>query len=160
MESFVEQPLAPTLSGFAMARVLCDIRNHARIEDHLPIARGINAAIEVEIRAFQYEARLFCYVRQCVQTIWKQDHSRFIDWSDWAWCEHLAILVRNGDDVLALLVFVPRVPNAIAPFFATVWVPSPCSTLVSRCFSAARCCTLAMNACHSNPSSAHVAKAL
>jgi putative transposase len=53
MDSFVEQPLAPTLSGFAIARVLFDIRNHARIEDHLPIARGIKAAIEVEIRAFQ-----------------------------------------------------------------------------------------------------------
>src|SRR5882724_9569050 len=137
MDSFVEQPLAPTFSGFEIARVLFDIRNHARIEDHL-----------------------FCYVLQCFQTIWKQDHIRFIDWSDWAWYEHIAILVRNGDDVLALLVFVPRVPNAIAPFFATVWVPSPCSTLVSRCFSAARCCTLAMNACHSDPSSAHVAKAL
>jgi hypothetical protein len=44
-----------------------------------------------------------------------------------------AMLVDDGDDFLPLLMFVARVPDAIAPFLATVWVPSPCSTLVSRC---------------------------
>src|SRR6266481_7447217 len=67
------------------------------------------------------------------------------------------MVVCNGDDFLALLVFVAREANPIAPFLATVLVPSPCSTLVSRCFSAARCRTLATNARHSDPSSAHLA---
>src|SRR5882672_11395995 len=67
------------------------------------------------------------------------------------------MVVDDGDDFLALLVFMPRVPNAIPPFLATVLVPSPWSTLVSRRFSAARCRTLAMNACQSEPSSAHLA---
>src|SRR2546421_363788 len=121
MDRFVEQPLAPTLGGLAITRVLFDIRNHARIEDHLPIAFGIKAAIEVEIRAFQDEARLFCDVLQRVQAIWKQSHIRFIDWSDWAWRQHIAIVVRNGDDFLALLMFVPRIPNTIAQF--ALWSP-------------------------------------
>src|SRR4029434_6217478 len=47
--------------------------------------------------------------------------------------------------------------NAIAPFLATVLVPSPWSTRVSSCCSAARCRTLAMNACQSDPSSAPLA---
>src|SRR5215510_13090959 len=160
MDRFVEQSLAPTLGGFAMTRVLCDIRNHASIEDHLPIALGIKAAIEVEIRAFQYEARLFCDVLQCFQTIWKQHHIRFIDRSHWAWRQHIAMIVRHGNDFLTLLMFVPRIPNPIAPFLATVLVPSPCSTLTSSGFSAARCLTLAINACQSDPSSAHLAKTL
>jgi hypothetical protein len=35
-------------------------------------------------------------------------------------------------------VFVAGVANPIAPFLATVLVPSPCSIQRSRCFSAAR----------------------
>src|SRR5215510_9801277 len=67
------------------------------------------------------------------------------------------MIVDDGDDFLPLLMFVARVADPIAPFFATVLVPSPWSTLISRCFSAARCRTLATNACHSDPSSAHFA---
>jgi len=72
----------------------------------------------------------------------------------------VAMIVDDGDDFLPLLMFVSRVPDPIAPFLATVLVPSPWSTRVSRCFSAARCRTLAMNACQSDPSSAHFAKTL
>src|SRR6266545_7401902 len=67
------------------------------------------------------------------------------------------MVVDNSDDLLAFLVLVARVANAIAPFLATVLVPSPCSTRRSRCFSAERWATLATNACHSDPSSAHLA---
>src|SRR6267143_6607856 len=67
------------------------------------------------------------------------------------------MVVRDGDDFLALLVLVAGVANPIPPFLATVLVPSPWSMLVSRCFAAARCRTLATNACHSDPSSAHLA---
>src|SRR5499433_3130035 len=67
------------------------------------------------------------------------------------------MMVGDGNDLLALLVFVAREANAIAPFLATVLVPSPWSTLRSSCFSAARCRTLATNACQSDPSSAHLA---
>src|SRR6266850_2835548 len=55
------------------------------------------------------------------------------------------MILDDGNDLVALLVFVPRVPNAIPPFLATVFVPSPWSMLVSRCFSAARWRTLATN---------------
>src|SRR5437899_3125623 len=67
------------------------------------------------------------------------------------------MIINDGNDLLALLVFVPREANAIAPFLATVLVPSPWSTLRSSCFSTARCRTLATNACQSDPSSAHLA---
>src|SRR4029453_1256281 len=67
------------------------------------------------------------------------------------------MIVNDGNDLLALLVFVPREPDAITPFLATVLVPSPWSTLISSCFSTARGRTLATNAGQSEPSSAHVA---
>jgi len=70
------------------------------------------------------------------------------------------MIVNDGDDFLALLVLVAGIADAIAPFLATVLVPSPWSTLRSSCFSTARCRTRATNACHSDPSSAHVAKTL
>ena len=70
------------------------------------------------------------------------------------------MVVGDGDDLLALLVLIARVANPVAPFLATVLVPSPWSTRRSRCFSSARWATLAMNACWSEPSSDHLAKAL
>jgi hypothetical protein len=70
------------------------------------------------------------------------------------------MLVDDGNDLLALLVFVPREAKDIAPFLATVLVPSPCRALVSRCFSGVQCRKLATHACQSAPSSAHVAKIL
>src|SRR2546427_3265123 len=65
------------------------------------------------------------------------------------------MIVDDGNDFLARLVFVSREANAIPPFLATVLVPSPWSTLRSSCFAAARWRTLATNACQSDPSSAH-----
>jgi predicted aldo/keto reductase-like oxidoreductase len=70
------------------------------------------------------------------------------------------MIIDDGNDRFALLVFVPRVPNPITTFLATVLVPSPWSTRRSRCFSAVRCRTLAINDRHSDPSLAHVAKTL
>jgi len=45
MDRFIEEAFASALSGLAMTRILCDVGEHARIEDHLPIASGIEAAI-------------------------------------------------------------------------------------------------------------------
>src|SRR5229473_8715275 len=67
------------------------------------------------------------------------------------------MIVDDGNDLLALLVFVAGIADAIPPFLATVLVPSPCSTRRSSFLASARCRTLATNACQSDPSSAHLA---
>src|SRR5919199_83672 len=51
-------------------------------------------------------------------------------------------------------------PDILGPLFATVVGPPPWSTRRSTCFSLARFRTLATNACHRDPSSAHFAKTL
>jgi hypothetical protein len=67
------------------------------------------------------------------------------------------MVVYDRNDFVTLLMFMAGVATAIPPFLATVLVPSPWSTLRSSCFSAARCRTLATNACQSDPSSTHLA---
>jgi hypothetical protein len=57
------------------------------------------------------------------------------------------MIIDDSNDFLALLVLMAGIADAIAPFLATVLVPSPWSTLRSSCFSVARCRTLATNAC-------------
>jgi hypothetical protein len=52
--------------------------------------------------------------------------------------QHIAIIVSHGDDLLALLMFIARIPEAIVPFLATVLVPSPCSTRKSSVFASER----------------------
>jgi len=126
----------------------------------LPIVRSITAAIQVEVGAFQVQPDLPGHLLEGVQPLRQQDQIRLIDGSHGDRRSDVAMMVDDGKDLLALLVFVPRVPTASPPFLATVVVSSPCSTLVSRCFAAARCHTLAMQACQSDPSSAHVAKTL
>src|SRR5262247_1779594 len=158
MDGGVEEPLAPTLGRLAVARILFDVGDEARIENALAIACGIKAAIEVEIGPSEIQPELFGHLFQCLQALWYQDHVGLIDRSHRDRCEDVAMIVDDGNDLVALLMFVARVANAIAPFLATVLVPSPCSTLRSSCFSAARCRTLATNACQSDPSSAHLAK--
>src|SRR5215470_8185626 len=157
MDGFVEEAWASTLRGLAVAGILGDVGDQTRIEDALPIVCRIKAAIQIEIGPSEVQSDLFRHLFQRLQAFREQDHVGLIDRSHRDRREDIAMIVDDGNDFLALLVFVPRETNAIAPFFATVLVPSPWSTLRSSCFSAARCRTLATNACHSDPSSAHLA---
>ena len=49
MNRGVEEPLASALGALAVARILWNVGDQARIEDALPIVRRIKAAIKVEI---------------------------------------------------------------------------------------------------------------
>src|SRR6266478_1857436 len=160
MNRCIEQPLAPTLGTLAVTRILLDVGDHTGIEDALPIVHGIKAAIEVEIGTSEVQPDLFGHLLQRLQALRQQDHVCLIDGSHWDRRSHRAMIVDDGNDLLALLVFVAGIADAIPPFLATVLVPSPWSMLRSSCFSAARCRTLATNACQSDPSSAHFAKTL
>jgi hypothetical protein len=142
-----------------MARVLCDVRNHTSREAHLPLVRGIEPGIEVAICAFKNQTGPLGHFLPRVQAIWKQHPLQFIHWCHWSG-EDIASVVGDGDHLLPLLVLVARVAHPLAPCLATVLVPSQWRTRRSSCFSAARGATLARNACWSEPSSAHVAKAL
>jgi hypothetical protein len=61
MDGFIEQPLAPALGGLPMTRILCDVRDHRGVEDHLAIVLGIKAAIEVDVGASEVQTDLFGY---------------------------------------------------------------------------------------------------
>lgn len=67
MASFIEEPFPPTLGGLARAWVVFDVRNHARIADHLPMVLGIKAAIAVEIGPCQHHTRHFGYALSRLQ---------------------------------------------------------------------------------------------
>jgi hypothetical protein len=81
-----------------------------------------------------------------------------MDGSNRGRCDDSALMVCDRDALLPGLRRVSRPSNAIAPLVATVLVPSPWSTLISRCFAAARWATRAMHACHSDPSAARFMK--
>src|SRR5262249_11966573 len=99
---------------------------------------GIKTAIEVEIDAFEVQPDLFGYLFQGAQALREQHHVGLVDRRHGDGRYDKTMVVCDGDDFLALLVLVAGVANPITPFFATVFVPSPCRMLVSRCCSAAR----------------------
>src|SRR4029450_8581655 len=144
----------------AVAGGLFEVGDHPRIKNALAIRSGVKAAVKIDISASEVQPDLFRHLLQGVQPLGQQDHVRLIDGCHGEGSQHVAIVVGHGDDLLAFLVLVARVANAIPPFLAPVLGPSPWSTLRSSCFSTARCRTLATNACQSEPSSAHRAKTL
>jgi len=49
MNRGIEEPLAPALGVLAIAGILGDVGDQARIENALPVMRRIKAAIQIEI---------------------------------------------------------------------------------------------------------------
>jgi hypothetical protein len=147
MDGGIDQTLSPALHVLSIARILFDVRDHASIEDTLAIVRGIKASVEIQIGSSEVQTDRFGHSLQGFQSLWQQDHIRLIDGSHWAWRDEIAMVVGHGDNRLALLVLVARVANPIAPFLATVLVPSPWSTRRSSFFPVERWATLAVNAC-------------
>src|SRR5918912_4199643 len=160
MDGGVEEAFAAAFRRLTVTRMLCDVRNEPRIEHALPIAGRIKATIEVEIGASEVYPDGLGHLLQCLQALREQHHICCIDGRHGDRRSDRAMIGRDRDDLLPRLVFVPRVANPIPPFLATVLVPSPWSTRKSSCCSAARCRTLATNACQRDPSSAHLAKTL
>ena len=64
MDGGVEQPLPPALGALAVAGILWDIGDQARIEDALPIVCRIKTAIEIEIGTSEVQPDLFGHFLQ------------------------------------------------------------------------------------------------
>jgi hypothetical protein len=154
----VEASLAPALGRLALARTLCDVGDEARMAHAMPMACGIIAALEVEGGASQVRPDLRGHLLQGVEPLRQQEHVCLMDGSNRGGCDDRVMLVCDRDTLFPCPRRVSRLSNSIAPCVATVLVPSPWSTLISRCFAAARWATRAMHACHSDPSPARFVK--
>jgi hypothetical protein len=69
MDGFVEEALASTLRVLTVPRILWDVGDQACIEDALPIACGIKAAIEVKVGSTEIDTHLFDHLFQRFQTL-------------------------------------------------------------------------------------------
>src|SRR5215510_1657259 len=55
MDGGIEDPFTPSLGALAVAGILSDVGDHARIENALAIVRGIKASIELQIGSSQVQ---------------------------------------------------------------------------------------------------------
>jgi hypothetical protein len=83
MDGGIEEPLPPSLRGFAMARVRFDVGDHAGGANARAIVRGIEAGIKIQLGASEGETNLVGHFLQGLQTFRQQDHGRLIGRSDW-----------------------------------------------------------------------------
>ena len=81
MDGCVEEAFASALGRLAVARMLFDVGDQARMEKALPMVRGIKAAIEIQIGASEVQPDLFGHLLQRVQALGKEHHIRCIDGS-------------------------------------------------------------------------------
>jgi hypothetical protein len=100
------KPWRPRLGRLRFRRFSGMLGDQARIEHALAIVRRIKATIEVEQGASEVQPDLFGHLLQGFQTLWQQDHVRLIDGSNRQGGQDIAMVVRDRDDFLALLVCV------------------------------------------------------
>ncbi len=58
----VEQAFASALRGLAVAGILFDVGDEARIENARPIVRGIKTTIEVQVGSTEINTRIFSMI--------------------------------------------------------------------------------------------------
>jgi hypothetical protein len=106
MAGGVAQPLAPACGARAVVGMLRDGGDHSGMEHALPPVDRITATIEVHRSAFAVHPHLGGHLLQRGQPLGLQPHIRGIAGSHRDGSDDSPIGVRDGDDVLALLVLV------------------------------------------------------
>ncbi len=74
MDGGIEEPLASSHGARAVPGILCDVGNHAGIENALPIVLGIESRVEIQIGSSKVQTDRFGHPLQGVQTLWQQHH--------------------------------------------------------------------------------------
>jgi hypothetical protein len=124
----------------------------------MPMTSGIRTAIEVAGGASQVRPDLRGHLLHGVEPLRPQEHVGLMDGSHRGGYDDRLMMVGDRDTFFPCPRRVPRLSHFITPVVATVLVPSPWSTLISRGVADARWATRAMHACHSDPSAARVVK--
>src|SRR5271170_4955439 len=117
MDGCIEQALPPALRGLSVARVVLDVRDEPRVEDRFAVMPGIKPAIEIEIRAVDFQIRQSGHALQGVQSLWQEYGIRLIHRRHGKRSQHVAVVVYDRDDLLARLMFVAGIADAIAALF-------------------------------------------
>jgi hypothetical protein len=125
MDGCIEQPLSSSLRLLSIARILLNVWDQSSIENALPIVLGIKSRVKIQIGSCECQTNRFGDQLQASQTLRQEHHVGCVHWCNWAWRDDITMVVRNGQDLLPLLMLVARVANPISPFLATVLVPSP-----------------------------------
>src|SRR6202050_5716155 len=117
MDGRVKQPLPSALRGLSVARVFVDVWDEPRVEDRFAVMPGIKPAIEIEIRAVDFQIRQSGHALEGVQSLWQEYGIRLIHRRHGKRSQHEAVVVDDRDDFLTLLMFVAGIADAIAAFF-------------------------------------------
>src|SRR5208337_2574198 len=117
MDGCVKQPLPPAFRGLPVARVFVDVWDEPRVEDSFAVMPGIKPAIEVEIRAVDFQIRESGHALEGVQSLWQEYGIRLIRRRHGKRSQHVAVVVHDRDDLLTRLMFVAGIADAIPALF-------------------------------------------
>src|SRR5208337_2117539 len=106
MDGCVKQPLPPAFRGLPVARVFVDVWDEPRVEDSFAVMPGIKPAIEIEIRAVDFQIRQSGHALEGVQSLWQEYGIRLIRRRHGKRSQHVAVVVHDRDDLLTRLMFV------------------------------------------------------
>jgi hypothetical protein len=116
MDRVMEYPLTLALGRLTMARRRCEVWKHSASEAGFALVRGIDAAREMARRTFPPHPGHLGTALERAATLGEPYHRRFSGGRNWPRRPHRAVVVRPGEAVLALRVFVARIAPASAAF--------------------------------------------
>ena len=160
MDGGIEQTLPPALRGLPVARVFLDVRDETCVEDRFAVVPGVKSAVEIEMRAVKVQIRQSGHPLQGVQSLWQEYGIGLIHRRHRKRSQHEAIIVHDRDDLLTPLMFVAGIADAIAALFGDGIGAIAMQDVEIKLLMLRQMPTLAMNACSSEPSSAHFANTL
>ncbi len=124
----IEVPFSPAFDRFAIAFIFSNVRNNAMIPEHLTGSLRIEAFICIEEGTFVGEPTAFHVRKKLLERVRHVICIVMIASNDPCCGDDIAVFIRQWQDIAGLGFLPSLIRDAFAPFFATVWLPSRCSS--------------------------------
>ncbi len=113
------------LCWITVADVLLDIGSESRTTNSPAVLPGIESGIKVEIPVRDVQLQCADRTPEERESSREQLHVAAVHRCRTDRSDDIAGGIDDGDDLAAFLVLMPRIADLLAPFLATVFVPSP-----------------------------------
>lgn len=125
---WVEIPFPPTLDGFAVALIFCNVGFDPTVPQHFPGCARIKAPIHVEYGSLVVQSTAFHVSEYVFELLFKLIAVIMVASNDTCCRNNIAISVSYWQDVAGFGLLSPLIGNRFAPFFAALWLPSRLSS--------------------------------
>ncbi len=124
----VEMSFSPTLDRFAITLIFRNVGFHSTIPQQFPSRTCIEATIHVEYGTLVLQPTAFHISKHAFQLLLKLIAVIMVARNDTCGGNHIAMAIRDWQDIAGLGLLPSLIGYGFAPFFAALWLPSRLSS--------------------------------